>query len=299
MSHDKTPSLDTATGRMPAFALPSGACDCHCHIFGPADEYRSIPLDGYALPVGSLESYLAMAASLGFERRVFVQPVMYGGDSACILDALRKVGSDSARGIGGVPEKSVAEATLAEWHALGLRGVRMNYTPYKPYEAGFAESILPDIEYTAGLVRELGWMLDVMTPAWLTRDLLPHLDRMGVPFTLGHFGKFPAGEGVEHPDFQMLVSILRDGEGGCSVKLCAAYQVSDAPGFSDVAALAQALYEAAPDRVIWGTDWPHIRHEAYADTATLLDHFGKWFPDNSVRRKILVDNPARLFGFGN
>jgi predicted TIM-barrel fold metal-dependent hydrolase len=279
-------------------ALPRGACDCHCHIFGPADRYPAVAPPGYSLPTGTPEDYLAMAGRLGFERRVFVQPVTYGADSACILDALRALGADTSRGIGGIPEKTVPDATLAEWHRLGLRGVRVNYTPYKPYEAGFGQTALPEVERAAALVRELGWTLDILAPGWLTMELLPHLDRMRVPFTLCHFGKFPARNGVGHPDFRKLLGYVGNGEGGCHVKIAAAYQVSERADCSDVAPLARALYEAAPDRILWGTDWPHIRHEDRGDAAALLDLFGSWFPDEADRRRILVANPARLYGFG-
>lgn len=281
----------------PSFTLPQGACDCHCHIFGREDFYPSAVPDGYSPPVGPLDAYLKMADGLGFERRVFVQPITYGADSSCILDALRKLGSQTTRGIGGIPEGRVTDTKLAEWHRLGLRGLRVNYTPYKPYEAGFAEAVLPDIERAAALVRELGWMLDVMTPNWLTMELLPHLERMRVTFTLGHFGKYPARQGIDHPTFKRLLIHMRDGGDGVWMKLCAAYQASDQPDFRDVAPLAQALYEVAPDRVIWGTDWPHIRHEAQGDAAALLNLFGSWFPDSADRRRILADNPAKLFGF--
>jgi predicted TIM-barrel fold metal-dependent hydrolase len=278
-------------------ALPPGSCDCHCHIFGPADRYPAVAPPGYALPTGSLDDYLAMAGRLGFERRVFVQPVTYGADSSVILDALRSLGSDTTRGIGGIPDRTPPDATLAEWHRLGLRGIRVNYTPYKPYEAGFGEAALPEVKRAAALVRDLGWMLDILAPNWLTMALLPHLDRMRVPFTLCHFGKFPARNGVGHADFQKLLGYVREGEGGCHVKIAAAYQVSERADCSDVAPLAEALYEAAPDRILWGTDWPHIRHEDRGDAAVLLKLFGAWFPDEADRRRILVDNPARLFGF--
>ena len=284
-------------GGRPAIALPPGACDCHCHIFGPEGAYPTVPLDGYSLPVGSLDAYLAMKDDLGFERSVFVQPITYGSDNSCVLDALREVGSKRSRGIGGIPQKKIGDATLAEWHRLGLRGLRVNYTPYKPYEAGFADSVIPEIARAAALVRELGWMLDIMTPSWLTMELLPHLDRMRVPFTLGHFGKISAKDGIDQPAFRKLLGFMRGGEGNCWVKVCAAYQVSDAPQFEDVAPFAQALYAAAPGRIIWGTDWPHIRHERHGNPRELLNLFAAWFPKADDQRQILADNPAELFGF--
>jgi predicted TIM-barrel fold metal-dependent hydrolase len=283
-------------GAARSFRPPPGACDCHCHIVGSPGQYATVALAGYTAPVAPLESYLAMASALGFERRVFVQPVIYGGDSRCIFDALRRLGSEASRGIGGMPGELPGDAALAEWHDLGIRGVRLNYTPYKPYEAGFTEAILSDVEQAAALVRDVGWVLDVLAPTWLTMELLPHLERMRITYTLGHFGKFPAANGTDHPVFRELLSRFADG-GCCWVKLCAAYQVSDEPDFSDVSPVARALYEAAPERVLWGTDWPHIRHEAVGDAGALLDLFGAWFPASVDRQRILVDNPARLFGF--
>ena len=169
--------------------------------------------------------------------------------------------------------------------------------PTSPYEAGFAEAILPEVERAAALVRDVGWMLDVMTPCWLTMELLPYLDRMKITYTLGHFGKFAAANGTDHSVFKELASRFAKGEGRCWIKLCAAYQVSDQPDFADVAPITRALYEAAPERVIWGTDWPHIRHEAVGNAGALLDLFAAWFPENADRQRVLVDNPARLFGF--
>ncbi len=291
---DMNEDVSGPSGR-PNIVVPDGACDCHCHIFGPADRYPPVVTPGYSLPVGAPEDYLAMAGRLGFSRRVFIQPVTYGADSSCILDAMRTIGP-SARGIGGIPAGKVADAVLAEWHRAGLRGVRVNYTPYKPFEAGFAEAVLPDIERAAGLVRELGWMLDIMTPHWLTRELLPHLARMNVTFTLGHFGKLPAALGTDHPHFRELAAHFRDNE-NFWIKIAAAYQISDRADFADVAPIARGLYETAPQRVLWGTDWPHIRHEEEGDAAALLDLFGSWFPEEADRWRILIDNPARLFGF--
>jgi 2-pyrone-4,6-dicarboxylate lactonase len=290
MNEEKT----VLSGR-PKTVPPAGASDCHCHIFGPAERYKPIIPPGYSLPVGSTADYLEMAGRLGFERRVFIQPITYGADSACILDAMRMIGP-SARGIGGIPEEKVADGVLAEWHRAGLRGMRVNHTPYKPDEAGFADHALPEIERAAALAREPGWMLEILAPWWLANELLPHLTRLDVPFSLCHFGKYPAALGTGHPEFRDLVARFRD-SGNFWIKIAAAYQISERPDLADVAPIAQAFYGAAPERVIWGTDWPHMRHEDHADAAALLDLFASWFPDEADRRRILVDNPARLFGF--
>lgn len=282
------------TGR-PKTPPPAGACDTHCHIFGPPDRYRPAAGTGYALPVAPPEAYLDMAGRLGLERYVFIQPVNYGADSACILDAMRAIGPNT-RGIGGVPEGKVADAVLADWHAAGLRGFRINHTPYKPFEAGYAAQALPEIERAAALARDLGWMLELLAPHWLVKELLPHLARLPVPFMVCHFGMYPAARGVGHPEFQDLLSRFRDSD-NFWMKIAAAYQISELPDFADVAPIARAFYEAAPDRILWGTNWPHMRHEALGDSAALLDLVTDWFPDETDRRRILVGNPARLFGF--
>jgi 2-pyrone-4,6-dicarboxylate lactonase len=284
---------DLRFGR-PKTLPPAGACDCHCHVFGPPERYKPVAGTGYSLPAASPADYLAMARALGLERSVFIQPINYGPDSSCILDTMRMMGP-STRGIGGIPEGKVADAVLADWHQAGLRGFRVNHTPYKRFEAGYAAQALPEIERAAALAGELGWMLELLAPYWLVKELLPHLVRMEVPFMLCHFGMFPAALGTRHPEFRDLAARFRDG-GNLWMKIAAAYQVSERPDLADVAPIAQGLYEAAPDRVIWGTNWPHMRHEDQ-DSAALLDLFTSWFPGEADRRRILVDNPARLFGF--
>ncbi|HTP95716.1 MAG TPA: amidohydrolase family protein [Burkholderiales bacterium] len=279
----------------PDFKVPALACDCHFHVFGPAERYPYGSDLRYPPPLAPLADYLALARRFGFERFVFVQPSAYGRDNACMLDAMREVGA-ACRGIVDVDE-NVADAELARLHAAGVRGVRVNVSPVKPPEAGFAARLLPRIERLDARLAELGWQLDFLTPGWLTQELFGTLRRLRCAFTLAHMGMFLARDGAAQPGFQQLLDLLRHGEGRCWVKLTGVYRMSTAAGFADAAPLAQALIATAPDRIIWGSDYPHLSFADKVGSVELFNLLGKWAPDPATRRRILVDNPQRLFGF--
>jgi predicted TIM-barrel fold metal-dependent hydrolase len=280
----------------PDFKSPPAGCDCHFHVFGPAGRYPHNQADlRYAPPVAPVEDFLALAKKLGIERFVFVQPSAYGRDNRCMLDAMRETGTN-CRGIVDIDENA-PDAELERLDALGVRGVRLNLSPIKPFEAGFAPKLLPRIERLAGRCAEIGWQLDFLTPGWLTAELMPTLAKLKLDFTLAHFGMFLAKGGVRQPGFQQLLELLRRGERHCWVKLTGAYRMSVAEGFADVAPMARALIEAAPDRVIWGSDYPHLSFAEKIGSIELWNLLGKWAPDEAIRRKILVDNPQRLFKF--
>lgn len=279
----------------PAYRAPALSCDCHFHVFGPADRYRYGSDLRYAPPGAPLDDYLALAGRLGFERFVFVQPSAYGRDNACMLDAMHAVGA-RCRGIVDVDE-NIPERELAKLHAAGVRGVRINVSPVKPPETGFAAKLLPRIERLDARCSEIGWQLDFLLPGWLTAALMPTLSRLRSQFTLAHMGMFPAREGVRQPGFQSLLALLRSGEGRCWVKLTGVYRMSTAPGFADATPMAQALIETAPDRIIWGSDYPHLSFADKVGSIELFNLLAQWAPAESVRRRILVENPERLFGF--
>jgi len=279
----------------PAFRAPALSCDCHFHVFGPAERYRYGSDLRYAPPVAPLADYLALAGRLGFERFVFVQPSAYGRDNACMLDAMRAVGA-RCRGIVDVDE-NIPERELAKLHAAGVRGVRINVSPVKPAETGFAAKLLPRIERLDARCSEIGWQLDFLLPGWLTAGLMPTLARLRSQFTLAHMGMFLAREGVRQPGFQSLLALLRSGEGRCWVKLTGVYRMSTMPGFADAEPMAQALIETAPDRIIWGSDYPHLSFADKVGSIELFNLLAQWAPAESVRRRILVENPERLFGF--
>ncbi|HEV3009624.1 MAG TPA: amidohydrolase family protein [Burkholderiales bacterium] len=266
-------------------------CDSHFHVFGPAERYPPHAADlRYKPPHAPLESYLLHAKKLGIERYVFVQPSSYGRDNACMLDAMREVGPAKCRGIVDIDENA-SDAALERLHAAGVRGVRVNVNPIKPSEPGFAASMRSRISRLDARCADHGWMLDFLTPGWLTRELLPTLEKLRSPFSLAHMGMFLAKEALPR-DF---VEFSRN-HSKCWIKLTGVYRLSSAPGFADAAPLAQALIAAAPDRVIWGSDYPHLSF-SHVDTDELFGLLKAWAPEEAVRRRILEDNPARCFGF--
>ncbi len=280
----------------PDFQSPPAGCDCHFHMFGPAERYPCGSDLRYPPPLAPVEDYLALAKKLGIERFVFVQPSAYGRDNRCMLDAMREVGTKNCRGIADIDENA-PDAELARMHALGVRGVRINVPPVKPYEAGFAATLLPRIERLRGRCAEIGWQLDFLAPGWLTAELMPTLVKLNLDFTVAHFGMFFAKDGVKQPGFQALLQLLRRGNGRCWVKLTGVYRMSVARGFADVASMARALIEAAPDRVIWGSDYPHLSFADKVGSIELWNLLGNWAPDEATRRRILADNPQQLFKF--
>ena len=223
-----------------AFTPPPGACDAHFHVFGPADRFPpGTTTPRYAHPLAPLDQYRALADRLGLERLVFEQPSGYGRDNACLLDALARVGADRARGIVDIDE-DVPDADLDRLHALGVRGVRINVSPVRPFEAGLFEALLPRIRRLGARCAARGWHLDFLGPGWFTRALLPEMRDVSVEFSIAHFGMFRASEGPLQPGFVELLDTLRHGDGRCWVKLTGAYRVSTAPDFADAAPLARA-----------------------------------------------------------
>lgn len=279
----------------PAFTAPPLSCDCHFHVFGPAERYAYGTDLRYPPPLAPLAEYLALARRLGMERFVFVQPSAYGRDNACMLDAMREVGAN-CRGIVDIDE-NIPDAQLEQLHSAGARGVRINVSPVKLPEAGFAAKLLPRIERLDARCAEIGWQLDFLLPGWLTGELMGVLRKLKVEFTLAHMGMFLARDGVHQPGFRELIGLLRAGEGRCWVKLTGVYRMSAAPGFADAAPMARALIETAPERIIWGSDYPHLSFADKVGSVELFNLLGQWAPDEAVRRKILVENPQRLFRF--
>jgi 2-pyrone-4,6-dicarboxylate lactonase len=278
----------------PEFKAPPFFCDSHFHIFGPAELYPYGTDLRYKPPLASLDDYLVLARRLGIERMVFVQPSAYGRDNACMLDAM--LNAPRCRGIVDVNEDA-PDTELEALNATGVRGVRINVSPVKPPEPGFGATLLPRIERLDARCAELGWNLDFLLPGWLTEELMGTMGRLKANFMLAHMGMFLARDGVNQRGFMQLLDLLRHGEGRCWVKLTGVYRMSVAPGFADVGPMVKALVEAAPDRIIWGSDHPHLSFADKVGSTELFNLFGRWVPDEGTRRKILVDNPQRLFKF--
>jgi len=264
-------------------------------VFGPAARYPHEPELRYAPPVAPLADYLALSRRLGFERFVFVQPSAYGRDNTCMLDAMRELRAP-CRGIVDIDERA-PDRDLERLHAAGVRGVRINVSPVKAPAAGFAAGLLPRIRHLEARCAELGWQLDFLLPGWLTSELMDCLRSLRVDFTLAHLGMFLAKDGPGQEGFQKLLNLVKAEGGKCWIKLTGIYRLSTAPGFTDVAPMVQSLIEAAPDRLIWGSDYPHLSFADKVGSVELFNLLGGWAPDPALRRRILVDNPARLFGF--
>jgi predicted TIM-barrel fold metal-dependent hydrolase len=178
-----------------------------------------------------------------------------------------------------------------------VRGVRINVSPVKPPAAGFGAMLLPRIRHLEARCAELGWQLDFLLPGWLTGELMDCLRSLRVDFTLAHLGMFLAKDGAGQEGFQKLLHLVKADAGKCWIKLTGIYRMSTTPGYTDVAPMVQALIEAAPDRLIWGSDYPHLSFADKVGSVELFNLLGRWAPDPALRRRILVDNPARLFGF--
>ncbi|MCB1490586.1 MAG: amidohydrolase family protein [Rhodobiaceae bacterium] len=287
--------MENGNSPKPAFAAPPLTCDTHFHVFGPTDRYPAASTARYEPPHAPLDDYLAHAAALGVERMVVVQPSGYGRDNRCTLDTLDALGA-RARAIVDIDE-TVSDAELADLHARGVRGVRVNVSPVEPFDASLPDALLPRIDMLEAKLAGMGWVIEVLAPGWLTEALLPRLQRLRVDFVLCHLGMFLAAEGPSGAGFSGLLKLL-DTNPRCWIKLTAVYRFATAPDFADAAPMVEALVRTAPDRLIWGTDYPHLSFAESADTVALFNLLADWLPTQALKQQVLVDNPARLFGFG-
>jgi predicted TIM-barrel fold metal-dependent hydrolase len=279
----------------PKIPLPSGACDTHAHVFGPASRFSYADDRSYTPPDAPLEKYLAMLDTLGFARGALVQGSAHGRDNGTMLDALARQ-PQRLRGV-AVADETTPPVELRHWHALGVRGLRFNHffrDGKLYYSAGVG---LDAARALAPTMAELGWHIQLWIDVKDLTDTLPLMRQLELPFVIDHMGRTEARLGTRDPGFQSLLRLL--GEGGCWVKLSGAHRISEkSPDYPDARAFLQALVRTNPEQLVWGTDWPHPRmHGEMPDAGHLLDLFQEWTPDAEIRRRILVTNPARLYGF--
>ncbi len=288
---------DPDAGFEPAFIAPPSACDAHFHVFGPADKYPYGTDIRYKPPYEPLDAYLKLARRLGFERFVVVQPSAYGTDNSCMLDAMRELDPAVRRGIVDLDETKTNDRQLADLNALGVRGIRVNISPVRKPEPGLSEAMKPRIARLARLCGEIGWHLDFLMPGWLVSELIPTLHALPIEFSVAHMGLFQAKEGPSQRGFRDFLGLIGDGSRRCWAKLTGIYRFSSAPGYADVKPMAQALMGTAPDQLLWGSDFPHLSFHDKVGTIQLYNMLAAWAPDPGMRKRILSDNPARLFGF--
>jgi 2-pyrone-4,6-dicarboxylate lactonase len=272
----------------PAFRLPIGAWDAHVHIFGPAERYPHVENPHYTLPDGTLAQYCSLMAHLGIERFVIVQPSFYGCDNSCLLDSLVEVG-DVARGVVMI-EPDITDTELDSFQGRGVRAVRLDLFKRARESVTGVKSY---IKQMAARVAPLGWHLQFYAPGFVVRDLIHFFRTLQIDFVIDHMGYMLEEDGLRSEDFSALLDLL--GGGRCYLKLSGAYRIAKLRGYEHVEPIAKAIVERAPERALWGSDWPHISY-ADRDTGELLNLLERWAPSESVRQKILVENPNRLFG---
>ena len=279
--------------RRPGVVLPAGSVDTHVHVFEPG--YPLSPGRGYDPPDSTLADLKRLHATLGIERVVFTQPSVYGTDNSAILNAMAALNAEKpnrARCVVALDMK-ISDKELVALDAAGVRGVRLN-TDNKG-GMPIRRSEIPEL---AARIRPFGWHLEFLFPGKDIVELEPVFTALELPVSIAHFAYQPATAGVKAAGFQALLELAR--RGNTWVKISGANRVSatDLPPYDDVKPMAEALIDAAPERIMWGTDWPHPnKYVVNPNDGDLVDAFGEWVSDEAMRRRIMVDNPAAFYRF--
>ena len=281
------------TPRKPDVVLPKGSIDTHVHVFEPG--YPLSPARGYNPPYSTLADLKHLHATLGIDRVVFTQPSIYGTDNSAILNGMAALNAQTpnrARCVVAIT-MDVSEDELAALDSSGVRGVRLN-TDNK----GGMPVEMDEIPELAARIAPFGWHIEFLFPGKDIVELMPVFTALKVPISIGHFAYQPAAAGVSASGFQALLELMR--RGNTWLKISGANRVSatDLPPYDDVKPLAHALIEAAPERIMWGTDWPHPnKYVVNPNDGDLVDAFGDWVTDHGMRCKIMVDTPAAFYRF--
>ncbi len=273
----------------PKLKAPAKACDCHMHIY---DSRFPIAPSATLKPADAKPSdYRLLQERLGTSRNVVVTPSTYGTDNSCTLDAIATIGA-TARGV-GVVDTTVADAELKRLDRLGIRGIRFNLV-----QSG--ATTIDMVEPLSKRVNDLGWHVQVHMLGDKIVEAESLWRRLSSPIVFDHLARVPQPAGVDHPSFALVLELIDKGR--TWVKLSSAYQDSKVgpPSYADTSKVAAAFAKAAPERMVWGSDWPHPTEKPNAkpDDAILFDLLAQWAPDEAIRNRILIDNPAALYGFG-
>ena len=284
--------------RKPSFTPPANSCDTHFHIFGPPETFPFLSTHEYTPPAAPLEHYLKMTEVIGTQRGVVVQPSVHGLDNAATLNAIANSGG-RFRGVGRIDDNT-AISELQRLHGGGVRGVRFNLL-----DRPRGNVKLDVLDRCVAHLVEFGWSVDLHID---TKNLLEQERRirsMPIPVVIDHIARVKPVEGLDQPAFQLLLDLLKakhvwvkvsGADKICNMKVHSYFGLP----FIEVIPFAHAVIAAAPDRIIWGTDWPHSNNFAPGHTPNdgdLVDLLAAFAPDESVRKQILVDNPAALYGF--
>ncbi len=274
-----------------AYTPPPNATDAHCHIFGPAATFPFAPDRAYTPPDAGIDDFEALQRRLGLTRAVFVQASCHGTDNAAMVDALVRGGGRYA-GVAMIDE-SFSDAAIADLHAVGVRGTRFNFVAH----LGGA----PDLDTFWRIVDRVarrGWHVVLHFDAADIPRYVDVLGKMPCPYLIDHMGRVPVTDGLDQEPFQALLELLRDERAWVKVSGAERLTATGAPPYDDVVPFARALIDAAPDRILWGTDWPHPNVRAMPDDGDLVDLLAAFAPDAALRDRVLVTNPERLYDFG-
>jgi 2-pyrone-4,6-dicarboxylate lactonase len=268
-----------------------GACDAHCHVFGPEERFPFAPGRTYTPPDSGYEELVELQGRLGLSRAVLVQASCHGSDNSAMVDALLR-GAGRFAGVAMIDD-SHDEDDLDLMHEAGVRGIRFNFLGHLGGS--------PDMDRFWRLISRvspLGWHVELHFDAADLPDFRSLLDDLTVPFIIDHMARIRAGEGTDQVSFRVLVDILEENENAW-VKISGAERISrgGSPPYEDVVPFARELVSTAPDRILWGTDWPHPNVRHMPDDGDLLDLVADFIPDEGTRNRILVENPTRLYDF--
>jgi predicted TIM-barrel fold metal-dependent hydrolase len=279
-----------AVTSVPHWKASADSTDCHFHINGPYDRYPLSPGRSYSPPVADVPAYQAMARTVGIGRMVIVQPSTFGTDNNCTLDAVELLGREKSRAV-VVIDDSFDHDALEQMDAKGARGVRFNAVSGNG-------TPLDQLENLAARVAELGWHIQFYTHGEQIAELAPLIKKLPVTVVLDHMAGVTSDRGTGSPEFRAAAGLMQSGQ--AYVKISGYRSSVQGFPYDDVAPLARGFIEANPDRCVWGSDWPHpslFGETHMPDDGQLFDMLGAWAPSDQLRRKILVDNPARLYGF--
>jgi D-galactarolactone isomerase len=273
---------------LPKLKMPADACDCHHHIYD--SKYPIAPSATLKPGDAKVADYRALQQRIGTTRNVVVQPSTYGTDNSCTLDGMAQLGPAS-RGV-AVVDTSVTDAELKRLNGLGIRGIRFNLV-----QAG--ATTVDMLEPLSKRIADLGWHVQIHQTGDGIVKMEDVLQKVASPIVFDHMGRIPKDVGVDHPAYTVISRLIDKGRSW--VKISGAYMDTKVgpPTYADSTKLAQAFVKLAPQRMVWGSDWPHPTEKAddKPNDATLVDLLTEWVPDEATRRRILVENPAELYGF--
>lgn len=285
----------------PLTPLPAGACDCHTHVVGHPSAYPMVADRHYTPDLAPHEALLAHMQRTGVQRVVIVQPSFYGTDNRCMLDSLSRL-QGAGRGI-AVLDDDVEEGSLMRLHEAGVRGLRVNVESAGVRDTSAVEKPL---RHWASRIADMGWHLQIYASHRTVAQLRPVLDSLPVPVVLDHFAMVPVGTSLQDPWLVQILALVASAH--VYLKLSAPYRIAQDEKMAGAADLAYAFIQTCPERILWGSDWPHTNREPGKDalevsryreipSASLVEGIERWLPTEDLKRQVLVTNPARLYDF--